>query len=124
MNAVAASPDEEDTAAILCEVEARLGVVPRSRLDWDAVAAALAEQLTGWAVAPRAGGHPGLTLDGPGSHGHLNLIAESRTPESRAFLAGEQAILYYTGDARAPVPDEIPMLKKILEMLDELLDTR
>ena len=122
VDAVAASPDEEDTAAILCEVEARLGMEPRSRLDWDAVAAALAAQLSGWTVAPRPGGHPGLTLEGPGSHGPLNLIVEARTPESRAFLAGEQAILYYTGDARAPAGDEIPMLKKILKMLDEQLD--
>ena len=121
VDAVAASPDEDDTAAILCRVEARLGMEPEFRQDWAAVAAALAAQLTGWTVAPRPGGHPGLTLECPGSHGPLSLIAEARTPESRAFLAGEHAILYYTGDARAPAPDEIPMLKKILEMLDELL---
>ncbi len=117
---VAASPEAE-TGAILRGIEERLGLDREVGVDWAAVAAVLVERLDGWEAAPRPGGRPGLDLTGPGLHGPLALVAEERTPESQAFLAGERSILYYPGDARTPAADEHPILEEILEILDSFL---
>ncbi len=118
---VVAAP-EAPTSAVLRGVEERLGVAA-DRTDWAAIAAAAATHLDGWEVSARSGGRAGLTLVGAGLHGPLSLVAEPRTPESRAFLAGARAILYYTGDARTPEADERPLLEEILRVLDSVLVT-
>ncbi|MFH1532751.1 MAG: hypothetical protein ABIK09_18670 [Pseudomonadota bacterium] len=116
---VAGSP-EAPVAVILRGVEGRLRLDQGAGPDWAGIATALAHRLEGWEAAPRPGGRPGLTLAGPGLHGPLALVAEARTPESRAFLTGARSILYYPGDARTPTSDETPLLEEILGILDAL----
>jgi hypothetical protein len=116
---VVSEAPEADTGLILRGVEAHLGLAAGAT-DWAAVAAAAAAGLDGWMVAPRPGGRAGLTLTGEGLHGPLQLVAEPRTPESRAFLTGERVILYYTGDARSPEADERPLLEAVLGILDSI----
>lgn len=117
---VVAAPDAE-IDAVLRGVEARLGLTAAPQADWAALAATVAAGLDGWEVRCRPGGRPGLELAGPGLHGPLALVAEARTPESRAFLAGARTILYYTGDARTPQADERPLLEEILRMMDSVI---